>query len=256
MNFVALLSDPAAWASLVTLTALEIVLGIDNVVFLSVATAHLAKDDAARARKLGMALALGFRIALLFAISWIVSLKDPVATLFGHPLSVKDLILIGGGAFLMYKAVNHIHEELEEEVPAEMARAASSAFSMVVGQIIVIDIVFSLDSIITAVGLAQQVEVMIAAVIIAVGVMYVASGPVSAFVSAHPTTKVLALAFLLLIGVSLVADGMGFHIERGYIYAAMAFSAAVEAINITAKKRKQRARAEAEARAAGQGEGV
>ena len=243
MDVVALLSDPAVWASLVTLTALEIVLGIDNVVFLSVATSHLAPNDAARARKIGMGLALLFRIALLFAISWIVSLKDPVTTILGHPLSVKDLILIGGGGFLMYKAVNHIHEELEEHVPEEMARTASSAFSMVVGQIIVIDLVFSLDSIITAVGLAQQVEVMIAAVIIAVGVMYVAAGPVSAFVNEHPTTKVLALAFLLLIGVSLVADGMGFHIERGYIYAAMAFSAVVEALNITAKKRKARARA-------------
>jgi len=242
MDVVALLTDPAAWASLVTLTALEIVLGIDNVVFLSVATSHLPAAEAARARKLGMGLALLFRIALLFAISWIVSLKDPVMVLFGHPLSVKDLILIGGGGFLIYKAVNHIHEEIEEHVPEEMARTASTAFSFVVGQIILIDLVFSLDSIITAVGLAQQVEVMIAAVIIAVGVMYLAAGPVSAFVSAHPTTKVLALAFLLLIGVSLVADGMGFHIERGYVYAAMAFSAVVEALNITAKKRRLRAR--------------
>ena len=242
MDVVALLSDPAAWASLVTLTALEIVLGIDNVVFLSVATAHLERDDATRARRVGMALALLFRIALLFAISWIVSLKDPVMAPFGHPFSVKDLILIGGGGFLMYKAVNHIHEEMEEHVPEQMAATASRVFSLVVGQIILIDLVFSLDSIITAVGLAQQVEVMIAAVIIAVGVMYLAAGPVSDFVSAHPTTKVLALAFLLLIGVSLVADGFGFHIERGYVYAAMAFSAAVEAINITAKKRRERAR--------------
>lgn len=244
MDVVALLSDPAVWASLVTLTALEIVLGIDNVVFLSVATSHLPPERAAKARRIGMGLALLFRIALLFAISWIVSLKDPVATVFGHAFSVKDLILIGGGGFLMYKAVNHIHEEIEEHVPEEMARAASNAFALVVGQIILIDLVFSLDSIITAVGLAQQVEVMIAAVIIAVGVMYVAAGPVSGFVAEHPTTKVLALAFLLLIGVSLVADGMGFHIERGYVYAAMAFSAAVEAINITAKKRKARARGE------------
>ncbi|NLH80693.1 MAG: TerC family protein [Phyllobacteriaceae bacterium] len=241
MDVVALLSDPAAWASLVTLTALEIVLGIDNVVFLSVATAHLDRDEAARARRVGMGLALLFRIALLFAISWIVSLKDPVMAPFGHAFSVKDLILIGGGGFLMYKAVNHIHEEMEEHVPQEMARTASRVFSLVVGQIILIDLVFSLDSIITAVGLAQQVEVMIAAVIIAVGVMYLASGPVSTFVAEHPTTKVLALAFLLLIGVSLVADGFGFHIERGYVYAAMAFSAGVEAINITAKKRRERA---------------
>ena len=244
MDVVALLADPAVWASLITLTALEIVLGIDNVVFLSVATSHLPPDQAAKARRIGMGLALLFRIALLFAISWIVSLKDPVMTLFGHPLSVKDLILIGGGTFLIYKAVNHIHEELEEHVPEDMARTASKAFALVVGQIIVIDIVFSLDSIITAVGLAQQVEVMIAAVIIAVGVMYVAAGPVSAFVNEHPTTKVLALAFLMLIGVALVADGMGVHIERGYVYAAMGFAGLVEALNITAKKRKQRAEAD------------
>lgn len=243
MPILHLLSDPAAWASLVTLTALEIVLGIDNVVFLSVATAHLEREQAARARKIGLALALGFRIALLFAISWIVQLKDPVTTLFGHPLSVKDLILIVGGGFLIYKAVNHIHEEVEEHVEQEMKASASNAFAAVVGQIVVIDIVFSLDSIITAVGLAQEVTVMIAAVIIAVGVMYVAAGPVSGFINRHPTTKVLALAFLLLIGIALVADGMGFHLERGYIYAAMAFSAAVEAINILAKSRKAKRRA-------------
>ena len=242
MSLISLLGDPAAWASLVTLTALEIVLGIDNVVFLSVATAHLPADQAAKARKLGMGLALGFRILLLFAISWIVSLKDPVTVLFGHPLSVKDMILIGGGAFLLYKAVNHIHEELEEHVEEEMARNASAVFGAVVGQIILIDIVFSLDSIITAVGLAQEVAVMITAVIIAVGVMYVAAGPVSAFVAAHPTTKVLALAFLMLIGMSLVADGLGFHIERGYVYGAMGFAGVVEAINITAKKRRERRR--------------
>lgn len=239
MSLMTLVADPAAWASLVTLTALEIVLGIDNVVFLSVATAHLKPDEAARARRIGLLLALGFRIALLFAISWIVSLKDPVTVLFGHPLSVKDLILIGGGTFLVYKAVNHIHEEVEEKVEEEMTRSASSAFAAVVGQIIVIDIVFSLDSIITAVGLAQEVAVMITAVIIAVGVMYVAAAPVSGFINRHPTTKVLALAFLLLIGIALVADGLGFHIERGYIYAAMAFAAGVEALNILAKTRRE-----------------
>ncbi|TBW38057.1 TerC family protein [Siculibacillus lacustris] len=236
---VALLADPAAWLSLVTLTALEIVLGIDNVVFLSVATGHLPAVEAARARRLGLALALGFRIALLFAISWIVSLKDPVVSPFGHPVSVKDLILIGGGLFLIWKAVGHIHEEVEEPVLATARRAAPSAFAAVVGQIVVIDIVFSLDSIITAVGLAQEVAVMITAVILAVGVMYVAAGPVSGFIARHPTTKILALAFLLLIGVALVADGVGFHLERGYIYAAMAFAAAVEGLNILAKARRE-----------------
>lgn len=240
MPIVSLLTDPAAWASLVTLTALEIVLGIDNVVFLSVATSHLPKEVAARARRLGLALALLFRIALLFAIAWIVSLKTPVTTILGHGLSVKDLILIGGGGFLIYKAVGHIHEEMEEPIETTLGARASVAFGAVVGQIILIDVVFSLDSIITAVGLAQDVAVMVAAVIIAVGVMYIASGPVSDFVNAHPTTKILALAFLLLIGVALVADGCGMHIERGYIYAAMGFAGGVEALNIIAKKRRGR----------------
>ncbi len=244
MALMELLTNPAAWASLVTLTALEIVLGIDNVVFLSVATGHLPKADAARARKLGMTLALVFRIALLFAISWIVTLKEPVATVFGHGLSIKDMILIGGGGFLIYKSVGHIHEEMEEPIETTLGATASSAFAAVVGQIIVIDLVFSIDSIITAVGLAQEVAVMITAVILAVGVMYVAAGPVSAFVSAHPTTKVLALAFLLLIGVALVADGFGMHLERGYIYAAMGFAGAVEALNIVAKKRREARRLE------------
>ena len=244
MALMELLTNPAAWASLVTLTALEIVLGIDNVVFLSVATGHLPKADAARARKLGMTLALVFRIALLFAISWIVTLKEPVATVFGHGLSIKDMILIGGGGFLIYKSVGHIHEEMEEPIETTLGATASSAFAAVVGQIIVIDLVFSIDSIITAVGLAQEVAVMITAVILAVGVMYVAAGPVSAFVSAHPTTKVLALAFLLLIGVALVADGFGMHLERGYIYAAMGFAGVVEALNIVAKKRREARRLE------------
>jgi predicted tellurium resistance membrane protein TerC len=236
-----LLADPAAWMSLLTLTALEIVLGIDNVVFLSVATSRLPPAAAARARRLGLALALGFRIALLFAISWIVSLKDPIVTMFGVGLSWKDIILIAGGLFLVWKAVGHIHEEVEGEPHGEdKPHRVAASFAAVVGQIIVIDIVFSLDSIITAVGLARDVPIMIAAVIIAVGVMYVASGPVSGFISRHPTTKVLALAFLLLIGVALMADGIGFHLDRGYIYAAMGFAAVVEALNVVAKTRRER----------------
>jgi predicted tellurium resistance membrane protein TerC len=241
MPILQLLADPAAWMSLLTLTALEIVLGIDNVVFLSVATSRLPPESAARARKLGLALALGFRIALLFAISWIVSLKDPITTVFGHALSWKDVILIAGGLFLVWKSVGHIHEEVEgDDHAAETPRRVAASFGAVVGQIIVIDIVFSLDSIITAVGLAQDVPIMIAAVIIAVGVMYVAAGPVSGFIARHPTTKVLALAFLLLIGVALMADGIGFHLDRGYIYAAMGFAAVVEALNVLAKSRRER----------------
>ena len=235
-----LLTDPAVWASLITLTALEIVLGIDNVVFISVVTAKLSPELAKRARQIGLMLALVFRIILLFFISAIVALKDPVFTAFGLSLSWKDIILIGGGAFLIWKAVGHIHDEVEEDAVSEAKIAAPKAFNLVIGQIVPIDLVFSVDSIITAVGLADHVEVMVAAVVIAVGVMYVAAGPVSAFIERHPTTKVLALAFLLLIGVALVADGLGFHIPRGYIYTAMAFSAGVEAINIIKRRKKNR----------------
>lgn len=236
-----LLSDPQVWMSLATLTLLEIVLGIDNVVFISVLTGRLPAEEARKARALGLGLALVFRIVLLMFISWIVGLTATVFSLFGHGFSWKDMILIAGGAFLIYKSVTHIHEEIEEDVAGETAAHAPNKFGMVVGQIILIDLVFSIDSIVTAVGLAEHVEVMIAAVIIAMGVMFVAAGPVSAFIQKHPTTKVLALAFLLLIGVALVADGIGFHIPRGYIYFSMAFAAGVEAINIVtrAKRRKK-----------------
>lgn len=236
-----LLYDPQAWLSLATLTLLEIVLGIDNVVFISVLTGKLPPDQAKRARALGLGLALLFRIVLLMFISWIVGLTATVFSAFGHGFSWKDLILIAGGAFLIYKSVTHIHEEIEEDLPGETAAHAPNKFGMVVGQIIVIDIVFSIDSIVTAVGLAEHVEIMITAVILAMAVMYIASGPVGAFIQKHPTTKVLALAFLLLIGFALVADGIGFHIPRGYIYFSMAFAAGVEAINIVtrAKRRKK-----------------
>jgi predicted tellurium resistance membrane protein TerC len=237
-----LLSDPNAWIAFGTLTVMEIVLGIDNIVFISVLVSRLPKEQADRARQLGLALALIFRILLLLVISWIISLTQPAISLFGFDLSWKDLILIAGGAFLVYKATHEMHAAIEEPHEAEMAGKATALFAAVIGQIIVIDMVFSIDSIVTAVGMADDVEVMIAAVIVAVGVMFVASGPVARFVSNHPTTKMLALAFLLLIGVSLVADGLGFHIPKGYIYAAMAFSVLVEAFNIIASSRK-RARA-------------
>lgn len=234
-----LLSDPNVWIAFGTLTVMEIVLGIDNIVFISVLVSRLPKEQADRARKIGLALALIFRILLLLVISWIISLTQPAISAFGLDLSWKDLILIGGGAFLVYKATHEMHAAIEEPHEAEIAGKATALFAAVIGQIIVIDMVFSIDSIITAVGMADDVEVMIAAVIVAVGVMFVASGPVAKFVSEHPTTKMLALAFLLLIGVSLVADGLGFHIPKGYIYAAMAFSVLVEAINIIASKRKR-----------------
>lgn len=236
-----LLADPNAWIAFATLTVMEIVLGIDNIVFISVLVSRLPKEQADRARKLGLALALVFRIALLLVISWIISLTQPVISAFGLDLSWKDLILIAGGAFLIYKATHEMHAEIEEPHEPSLAKQAVGAFSAIIGQIIIIDMVFSIDSIVTAVGMAEHVEVMIAAVIVAVGIMFVASGPVAKFVADHPTTKMLALAFLLLIGVSLVADGLGFHIPKGYIYSAMAFSVIVEAVNIFAKQRKRRA---------------
>lgn len=233
-----LLSDPNVWAAFATLTVMEIVLGIDNIVFISVLVSRLPAEQANRARRLGLGLALVFRIALLALLTWIIGLSQPLFSAFGHDFSWKDLILIAGGLFLIYKATHEMHAEIEEPHEPGLKKAASNAFSAIIAQIIVIDMVFSIDSIITAVGMAQQIEVMVAAVIVAVGIMFVASGPIAGFVARHPTTKILALAFLLLIGVSLVADGAGFHIEKGYIYAAMGFSVLVEAINIISKQRK------------------
>jgi len=233
-----LLSDPNAWIAFGTLTLMEIVLGIDNIVFISVLVSRLPPMEANRARQLGLALALIFRILLLLVLSWIIALDNPVLTLFGLGLSWKDLILIAGGGFLIYKSTHEMHASMEDPHEPGLADAAKASFSAIIAQIIVIDMVFSIDSIITAVGMAEQVEVMIAAVIVAVGIMFVASGPVAGFVAKHPTTKMLALAFLLLIGVSLVADGLHFHIPKGYIYSAMGFSVLVEAINILVKQRK------------------
>jgi len=234
-----LLADPNAWIAFGTLTVMEIVLGIDNIVFISVLVSRLPREQADRARKLGLALALIFRILLLLVISWIISLTQPVISAFGLDLSWKDLILIAGGVFLVYKATHEMHAAIEEPHEANLASKAGVTFAAIIAQIIVIDMVFSIDSIVTAVGMAEHVEVMIAAVVVAVGVMFVASGPVAKFVADHPTTKMLALAFLLLIGVTLVADGLGFHIPKGYIYAAMAFSVLVEAVNIIASDRRK-----------------
>ena len=233
-----MLADPAVWVAFGTLTVMEIVLGIDNIVFISVLVSRLPREQAEFARKLGIGLALVFRIILLFLISLIVQLQDPVFTAFEHDFSWKDIILIAGGIFLIYKATHEMHAEVEDPHEPDLATAAKSAFSAIIVQIIIIEMVFSIDSIVTAVGMAEHVEVMIAAVIVAVGIMFVASGPVADFVAKHPTTKMLALAFLLLIGVSLVADGLGFHIPKGYIYSAMGFSVLVEAINIIGKQRK------------------
>lgn len=240
-----LLTDPSVWIAFATLTVMEIVLGIDNIVFISVLVSRLPKEQADRARRLGLALALIFRIALLLVLSWIIALDTDVIELFGVGLSWKDIILVAGGLFLIYKATHEMHAEIEEPHEACLKEGAKAAFSAIIAQIIVIDMVFSIDSIITAVGMVEQVQVMIAAVIVAVGIMFIASGPIANFVAKHPTTKMLALAFLLLIGTSLVADGLGFHIEKGYIYAAMGFSVLVEAVNIVSKQRKLARRAAA-----------
>jgi predicted tellurium resistance membrane protein TerC len=230
-----LLFDPSAWASLITLTVLEIVLGIDNIVVLSILTHALPQREARRARAVGLGLALALRLALLSAISWITRLTDPVLNVAGEHFSWRDLILIGGGLFLMVKATQEIHAEIEGREERGDKPKAKAQFGAIIAQIAVMDLIFSLDSIVTAVGLARDIEVMVAAICIAVGIMYAAAEPVGGFIKRHPTTKMLGLCFLILIGVALVADGFGFHIPRGYFYFAMAFAGAVEALNIRSK---------------------
>jgi predicted tellurium resistance membrane protein TerC len=238
-----LLTDPTAWAGLVTLTVLEIVLGIDNVVFISILVSRLDAEKAKRARQIGLALAFIFRVLMLGALAFLMGLREPVVNIFDWELSWRDLILIGGGLFLIAKATHEIHSEVEarDSGPGETAAASPrSAMLRVIAQLIVIDLVFSLDSIITAIGMAQDVEVMIAAIVLAMLVMYAASGPVASFIAEYPTTKMLALAFLVLIGLALVADGFDFHIPRGYIYFAMAFAAAVEFFNVMARRNRRK----------------
>jgi predicted tellurium resistance membrane protein TerC len=234
-------TSPEAWAALLTLTALEIVLGIDNVIFLSVIVSRIPQPQAKRARQIGLALALIFRILLLSLLVWLIGLTQAVLTVRGVALSWRDIVLIAGGLFLIGKATHEIHTEVEARDEENFAAPKASAFFWVIIQIIVIDMVFSLDSIITAIGMAQDLEIMIAAVVIACLVMYISSGPVAKFVAEHPTTKMLALAFLVLIGVALVADGFRFHIPRGYIYFAIVFSAAVEFFNVLAKRNRKKA---------------
>jgi predicted tellurium resistance membrane protein TerC len=235
----ALLTDPNAWAALVTLTALEIVLGIDNVVFISILVSRLDPASSKRARQIGLSLALIFRVALLFALTALSRLHYPIVTVFGNEISWHDIILIGGGLFLIAKATFEIHGEIDhDEAELKAGVAAGRAFLFVVVQIGLIDLVFSIDSIVTAIGMAQHIEVMVAAILISMAVMYASSGSVAGFIARHPITKMLALAFLILIGVALVADGFDFHIPRGYIYFAMAFAAAVESINILVRRRR------------------
>jgi predicted tellurium resistance membrane protein TerC len=237
MDWIHWISDPNAWISLATLTLLEIVLGIDNVIFISILAGKLPANQQEKARTLGLALALITRILLLLSIKWLMGLTGTLFSIAGHEFSGKDLILLAGGLFLIAKSTHEIHSKLEE-AGEKHPLPAKGGFVGVIIQIMLLDIVFSLDSVITAVGMATQLGVMVAAVVIAVGVMLLAAGTVSAFVNQYPTIKMLALAFLILIGVVLVADGFGQHIERGYIYFAMAFSAIVETLNLRAAKRK------------------
>jgi predicted tellurium resistance membrane protein TerC len=233
-----LLTSPDAWIALVTLTVLEIVLGIDNVIFISILVQRLPAEVRDRARIIGLGLAMGMRILLLLTISWIIGLTAPAFTIMGNEFSWRDLILIGGGLFLLWKATTEIHESLEGEEAHLEAPTATASFSGVLIQIVLLDIVFSLDSVLTAVGLVDELPIMIAAVVIAVLVMLFASGPLSRFVHNHPSVKILALSFLLLIGVTLVADGFGFHIDKAYIYAAMGFSVFVEGLNLRRRRKR------------------
>jgi predicted tellurium resistance membrane protein TerC len=227
-----LLTEPATWLSLVTLTAMEIVLGIDNVIFISILVDKLPRGQQTSARRVGLSLALVLRLGLLFAITWIMGLTAPFFTVAGNEISGRDLILIGGGLFLIAKATREIHENLEVVHEERRAPSGRSAFGIILVQILALDIVFSLDSVITAVGMAQHISVMVIAMVVAVGVMLAFSGQVAAFVNRHPSMKMLALSFLLLIGVVLVADGLGQHVGKGYIYFAMAFSFGVELLNM------------------------
>jgi predicted tellurium resistance membrane protein TerC len=226
--------------ALITLTVLEIVLGVDNVIFISILAGKLPENQQDRARKVGLMAAMGMRILLLFSLAWIVRLTEPIFTIFERGISGRDLILMGGGLFLLAKATREIHDKLEGEEGAVTARVAPT-FGAVIGQIMLLDIVFSLDSVITAVGMADDLWVMVLAVMIAAGIMMVSAAAISRFVNEHPTVKVLALSFLLLIGVSLIAEGLGTHIPKGYIYFAMAFSVFVEMINLQAAKKRKAA---------------
>ena len=236
-----LLTDYQAWASLLTLTALEIVLGLDNLIFLSIVSGRLPKHQQATARRIGLALALLGRIALLFSLTWMIGLTEPVITVMGFGISWRDMVLAGGGLFLIVKGTMETHHMLEGH--EEGAAVGTITFFSAVVQILILDVVFALDSIITAIGMAEHLWVMVTAVVIAMVIMLAAADPVGNFVNDHPTVKMLALSFLLLVGVALVADGLHFHIPRGYLYFAIAFSALVEGLNLwAARARKRRLR--------------
>jgi len=237
MPLMNLLADPQVWIAFMTLTALELVLGIDNIIFISILVDRLPPKSREKARRLGLFLAMFMRIALLLMLSWIVGLTAPLVSLFEQSITGRDLILIGGGLFLIWKSTHEIHQLLEGE-EGEASRAVPATFSAIILQIIVIDIVFSLDSIITAVGMVDQVAVMIAAVVVSVGLMMLFAAGIGRFVSDHPTVKMLALSFLMVVGVALVAEGFGHKVPKGYIYFAMAFSVVVEMLNIRMRKKR------------------
>ncbi len=239
MSLISYLSSPEIWLSFISLTMLEIILGIDNIVFISLIVARVPEDKQVSARRVGLLLAMALRILMLLALTWIISLSAPVFQIFEHDVSWRDMILLAGGLFLFVKATQEIHQDIEGGL-SQVEGKALTGFTAIVVQIVIIDIIFSIDSVVTAIGIAEHVEVMIAAMVVAVTVMYYASGVISTFIITHPTTKMLALSFLILIGVALVADGSGFHIPRGYIYFAMAFATGVEIFNIIAVRRREK----------------
>ncbi|MFK0385546.1 TerC family protein [Rhizobium sp. RM] len=242
-----LLSDPAAWVALVTLIVMEVVLGIDNLIFISILTNKLPPEQREKARRIGIGLALVMRLGLLGTVAWIVQLTTPVFEVFGHAFSWKDMILIGGGLFLMWKATKEIHHNVDPEDHKEdmVGGAVTMNFGSAIGQILLLDLVFSVDSIITAVGMTPHLPIMIIAVVVAVVVMLIAATPLANFIERNPTIVMLALAFLMMIGMTLIAEGMGFHVPKGYVYAAMAFSALVELLNMLARNARRRKKADA-----------
>jgi predicted tellurium resistance membrane protein TerC len=236
----ALASEPTAWVALATLVAMEVVLGIDNLIFISVLSNKLPEEHRVQARRIGIGLALGLRLLLLASIAWIVQLTEPVFDAFGHGFSWRDMILVAGGLFLVWKATKEIHHSIDPKPNHDLfdTRAVGMGFAAAIGQIILLDLVFSIDSIITAVGMTDNIAIMVIAVIVAVSVMLFAATPLADFIGRNPTVVMLALSFLLLIGTTLIAEGFGAHVPKGYVYAAMAFSAAVEGLNIVARRRQ------------------
>ncbi len=236
-----LIADPAAWVALITLIAMELVLGIDNLIFISILTNKLPEGERARARRIGISLALILRLALLGTVSWMVQLTSPLFVAFGHGFSWRDLILMAGGLFLVWKATKEIHHHVDPDPGDGVFEAkATQTFAAAIGQILLLDMVFSVDSIITAVGMTEHVPIMVAAVVVTVGLMLVAADPLSNFIGRNPTIVMLALGFLLMIGTTLIAESFGAHVPKGYIYAAMAFSAGIETLNMFARRAKKK----------------